>query len=485
MSSINIDLNQGQHYIQGQWQTGCGKAFSAYNPATQTIIWQGHEATAQDTARALRAAQTAFENWSNYTVQERISYLKAFQTQVIAHRTLLAQYIACNQGKPLWEANTEVQSVIAKLDISVSAYEERCHSSATIRDGVQNVLHFKPHGVVGVLGAFNFPAHLPNGHIIPALLAGNTVIYKPSELTPAVAQLIMYCFDQANFPAGVVNCIHGGVAAAEHLLNSDIQALYFTGSVKTGQTIHRFFAGKPHILLALEMGGNNPLIVDETGDLEHAIETIIQSTLITTGQRCTAARRLFVPDNAFGRHLIKKLTHAFQTVDIGAYTKTPEPYMGPVISPQAASHHLEAQNRLITSGGQPVLTMQRLEEDSAFLSPGLIDMTHVNQPLDEEIFAPLLQFNRYQHFEEAIRNANRTSFGLAAGLIGNDAAHYDLFYQKIRAGLINWNKPTTGASSLLPFGGVGFSGNHRPGGYFAADYCAYPVASLIKVKSEG
>ena len=152
--------------------------------------------------------------------------------------------------------------------------------------------------------------------------------------------------------------------------------------------------------------------------------------------------------------------------------------MGPVISNDQALIHLQSQKKLLESGGESLLSMSLLKENTGLLSPGIIDMTKVSNTPDEEIFAPLVQIHRYKHFDEAISLANQTRYGLAAGLLGDNEANYQHFYQKVRAGLINWNRPTTGAASNLPFGGVGFSGNHRPSAYFAADYCAYPVASM-------
>lgn len=335
-----IDLSQGRHYIRGQWREGQGKPFHAINPATQKIIWQGHEATPQEAALAVQAAHDALEDWSNRPIKQRLEFLKAFQMQIELHREILTKTISIDNGKPLWESHTEVSAVSNKIDIAAKAYDERCNTQTTLEAQNKSLRQFKPHGVVAVLGAFNFPAHLANGHIVPALLAGNTVVYKPSELTPQVAALIMYCFEQAEFPAGVINCIQGGSLTAQHLLHHDIQALYFTGSYNTGRKIHAFFAGKPEILLALEMGGNNPLIVEETSEMDAAVHITLQSSLITAGQRCTAARRLFVPDNNFGSQFIEKLTHAFQYLKIGAYTVMPEPFMGPVISPEHAVYHL-------------------------------------------------------------------------------------------------------------------------------------------------
>jgi succinylglutamic semialdehyde dehydrogenase len=332
--------------------------------------------------------------------------------------------------------------------------------------------------VIVVLGAFNFPAHLSNGHIVPALLAGNTVLYKPSEQTPAVAEFIMDCWHQSGIPAGVINCVQGDASCGSALLAHNIQGVYFTGSYATGLRIHQQFSGRPEVILALEMGGNNPLVIDEVSDIDAGVYQTILSSFMTSGQRCTCARRVMIPDSSFGDEFINRLIRATQALKVAPFDSTPEPFMGPVISYTQALKHVHSQKTLIESGGHALLAMNILAEYTGLLSPGIIDMTQATKTPDEEIFAPLMQVHRYTHFEQAIELANKTKYGLSAGLLSDNKAHYELFYQNIRAGLINWNRPTTGAASNLPFGGVGCSGNHRPSAYFAADYCAYPIASM-------
>ncbi|MDI1353030.1 MAG: aldehyde dehydrogenase family protein, partial [bacterium] len=311
-----------------------------------------------------------------------------------------------------------------------------------------------------------------------ALLAGNTILYKPSEQTPAVAEFIMDCWAQSELPSGVINCLQGDASCGEVLLAQPIQGVYFTGSYAAGLSIHQQFSMRPEVILALEMGGNNPLIIDEVEDITAAVYQTLLSTLITSGQRCTCARRIFVPLSLTGDQFLKHFIKACKQITIGSFEQEPTPFMGPVISHIQALKHLQAQKSLLAAGGESLLDMSLLTKYTGFLSPGIIDMTKVKNPKDEEIFAPLVQIYRYTHFDEAIELANQTRFGLAAGLLSDNEQNYQHFYQSIRAGLINWNRPTTGASSTLPFGGVGLSGNHRPSAYFAADYCSYPIASL-------
>ncbi|OGV52198.1 MAG: succinylglutamate-semialdehyde dehydrogenase [Legionellales bacterium RIFCSPHIGHO2_12_FULL_42_9] len=467
----------GNHYIANQWIHGTGQSFVSLNPANNAVLWDGRHATAVEVRNAYQAAVDAVPYWANLTVIERAHYLHNFAKQVELHRQELTTLISQENGKPLWEAAIEVNTVLAKIEQSIHAYAER-NAFKTIETKDSNYyLHFKPHGVVAILGAFNFPAHVGNTHIVPALLAGNTILYKPSELTPMVAQKIMQCLHAAELPPGVINCLHGDKTAAQHILNCKIQGVYFTGSYQTGKIIHQFFSSRPEIILALEMGGNNPLVVEEVHDMEAAVYIALISSLITAGQRCTCTRRILIPDSFWGERFLKHLITAYTAITIGPYTANPEPFIGPVISHQHAMQHLQAQDQLIKLGGHPLLTTRLLHDHTGFLSPGIIDMTQVLNPPDQEIFAPFTQIYRYQSFEQAIDLANSTAYGLVASLISDNASHYHKFYQHIHAGLINWNRPTIGANGNLPFGGVGRSGNHRPSASFAADYCSYPVVS--------
>ncbi|VEB37673.1 succinylglutamate-semialdehyde dehydrogenase [Legionella cherrii] len=471
-------LNGKGHYISGQWIQGHGTTLESLNPAYGTLFWQGTNATQQEISSAYHAAHQALFPWSALDFETRANYIQKFAKQIEKNRDQLARLIALETGKPLWEAHTEVNAVIGKINLSIQAYQERTGTKITKTTEANACLRFKPHGIVVVLGAFNFPAHLSNGHIVPALLAGNTILYKPSEHTPAVAEFVMQCWHESELPPGVINCLQGDATCAKVLLAQDIQGVYFTGSYATGLRIHQQFADKPEVILALEMGGNNPLVIDEVTDLEAAVYHTLLSTIITAGQRCTCARRVIIPDSTQGDEFLQRFIKMCTSVKVGPFDQKPEPFMGPVISHVQALKHIHSQKNLTESGGISLLPMTLLAEYTGLLSPGIIDMTHFENPPDEEIFAPLVQIYRYTDFEHAIYLANQTRYGLVAGLFSNNEQNYQQFYQHVRAGLINWNRPTTGAASSLPFGGVGLSGNHRPSAYFAADYCAYPVASM-------
>jgi len=466
-------------FINGQWLPGQGPAFHSTNPALNQPLWRGHSADAAQVDSAVQAARGAFPGWSRCGLDERSAVIRAFGAELENHAEQLASLIAEETGKPLWESRTEVSAMRGKIEISLKAYAERTGSRAGDLAGARAMLRHKPHGVVAVFGPYNFPGHLPNGHIVPALIAGNTVLFKPSELTPAVAELTVKLWQQAGLPAGVLNLLQGeretGMALAQH---AGLDGLFFTGSSRTGALLHSQFAGRPDKILALEMGGNNPLIVGEISDITAAVHETIQSAYITAGQRCTCARRLFVPRGELGERFIDALTDAIGKIQVGRWDAEPQPFMGSLVSEAAADGMVAAQARLVELGGQPLVTLRKLTPGTGFLSPGLIDVSAIAELPDEEYFGPLLQLIRYDAIEQAIVGANATRFGLSAGLLSDSRAQFEQFYTEIRAGIVNWNKQLTGASSAAPFGGIGGSGNHRASAYYAADYCAYPVAGL-------
>lgn len=467
------------HYIAGQWQPGQGESLQSLDPVSQAVLWQGQGATAAQVDAAVSAARGAFSLWAAHSLDGRIAVLERFAACLKSRADEVARAIGEETGKPLWEAATEVNSMVGKVAISIQSYRERTGEKSGPLGDATAVLRHKPHGVVAVFGPYNFPGHLPNGHIVPALLAGNCVLFKPSELTPKVAELTVQCWIEAGLPEGVLNLLQGGretgVALAGH---PGIDGLFFTGSSRTGNLLHAQFAGRPDKILALEMGGNNPLIVDQVADVDAAVYTIVQSAFISAGQRCTCARRLLVPQGEWGDALLARLIQVAGQIKVGRFDEQPAPFMGSVISLQAAAQLMQAQQDLLDKGATALLAMTQPQADAALLTPGILDVTAVSGRPDEEFFGPLLQVIRYDSFESAIAEANATAYGLAAGLLSDSRARFEQFWLHSRAGIVNWNKQLTGAASTAPFGGIGASGNHRASAYYAADYCAYPVAGL-------
>ena len=466
-------------FINGQWVEGQGDVVSSLNPAKNEVIWQGKSATEAQVNEAISSAREAFETWSQKSLDDRIAVVTKFSEVLAENKEALAKTIAMETGKPYWETLTEVGAMVGKIAISVRAYNERTGTVENPMPGAKAFIRHKPHGVVAVFGPYNFPGHLPNGHIVPALIAGNTVVFKPSELTPMVAEETLRLWEKAGLPTGVINLVQGEVATGKALASHpQIDGLFFTGSSTTGKLLHEQFGGQPGKILALEMGGNNPMIVKDVENVDAVVHDIIQSAFITTGQRCTCARRLFIQEGDQGDAIIAKLVESTKAIKIGYYDDEEQPFIGSMISERAALGMVAAQEQLVSLGGKSLLTLEHKEAGTGFVSPGIIDVTDINEMPDEEHFGPLLKVYRYRDFDNAIDEGNNTSFGLSAGLLADSEEDYNHFFKRIRAGIVNWNKPITGASSAAPFGGIGDSGNHRASAYYAADYCAYPVASV-------
>jgi len=482
MADLSANLS---NYIDGEWRAGSGAPLATIDPATGRQTWTSNESTAQDVDQAVRAARAAFEDWALLPLGERVAICQRFRDLLKAHNEELAAIIAEEVGKPMWEARTEVTTMANKVDISVASHTARTgETAATVADG-NAVLRHRPHGVFAVFGPYNFPGHLPNGHIVPALIAGNTLVFKPSEYAPRTAVRTVQLWAEAGLPKGVLNLVNGGrdtgVALAQHPI---VDGILFTGSSHTGVALHQQLAGQPGKMLALEMGGNNPLVVWDVDNIDAAVHHTVMSAFISAGQRCTCARRLVIHDTPEGQRFLDRLVDVAGRITVGPSAAEPQPFMGPVVSAAVAGKLLQAQSMLEEKGGKVLLRMRQLDAGTGFVTAGIVDVTGVAGIPDEEWFGPLLQVVRVNTFDEAVRVANATEFGLAAALLSPSEDLWKRFAIKARAGVVNWNRPTTGAASSAPFGGVGKSGNHRPSAYYAADYCAYPVASIETAELE-
>ncbi len=448
----------------------------SFEPATGAELWRGKVG---DVDECVARARRAWPAWAAQPHSTRIELMRRVANEVRKDADKLATMIARETGKPMWEARGEVEDVVARVEISVRAYADRTsqrkHDNGL--SGTASVRH-KPHGVVAVLGPYNLPADLPCGHIVPALIAGNVVVFKPSEKAPASGELLARCFHRAGVSAAALQVLIGGPSQGQALVVHDgIDGVLFTGSTHAGIAINRKLAANPGKLVALEMGGNNPLVVWDTPKIADAAAIVVQSAFTSAGQRCTAARRLIVKSTHYDA-LMDQVKRLADRIIVGAPFDDPLPFMGPVIDNQTADGLTESFVYLLSSGGRAIKHMVRLHEDLPFLSPAIIDVTKVADRPDIELFGPLVQVIRVDDFDEAIAEANATRFGLVAALVGGTPEQYNRFWANVRAGVINWNRPTINPSAAAPIGGVGLSGNHRPAAFYAADSCAYPVASI-------
>lgn len=474
-----MEIKSKGNFINGKWIKSNGDTFNSYSPVNQELLWKGSFSTIENVRHAVESAKYAFNIWSQLDIEERINYIKKYIELIEKNKELLAECISNEVGKPYWESLTEVNSIIGKLEPCIEAYNLR--NKTIIReqtDGSKSITRFKPHGVIGIIGPYNFPAHMTNGHIMAALLAGNTVVLKPSEKVPLVSEKIMEIWEEAKLPNGVINMVQGDKTTSEHLcLNNDVKGIFFTGSKKAGQNIEELCLHKK--ICVLEMGGNSPYIVWDTNNIDSAVITIIQSSFITSGQRCSTARRLILPKNNFGDLFIERLVEVSKKIKVGKPKDEPQVFMGPLKSKELVDNIISKQEQLKSLGGKILLESTRLTKlGNTFITPGIIDVTNIKEKIDEEIIGPFLQVTRVETFAEAIEKANDSCYGLAAGIITEDKNLYKLFENKIQAGIISWNKQLTGASKFAPFGGIKDSGNYRPSGFLATDYCVYSTAAI-------
>ena len=446
------------------------------DPSTGQEIWRGESGNVDD---AVALARKSWPSWAAQPLANRMEALRRFANEVLKEADNLAELISRETGKPLWEARNEVEMVQTKVEISIKSFAERTGQRRldSALQGASSLRH-KPHGVMAVLTPFTMPAQLASGHILPALLAGNAVVFKPSEKAVAVGELLTKCFHRAGISAAIVQMLVGGPETGKQLIaHPGIDGVLFTGSAQAGIWINRKLATSPGKIAALEMGGNNPLVLWHTPKISDAAVLVVQSAFASAGQRCTAARRLIIQAEMYDAAMeeIKKLA---DRLIVGSPFDNPTPFMGPVIDADTADRMTDSFIYLMSKGGKAIKHMTRPKGDLPFLSPAIMDVTAMEERPDVELFGPLLQVVKVHDFDEAIAEANRTRFGLCASLVGGTPQEYNRFWANIRAGVINWNRPTNAVSSAAPIGGIGLSGNNRPTGFYAADYSAYPVSSF-------
>ena len=433
---------------------------------------------------ATKAAKRAFVPWARLPQEKRFEYIRRLKEIYISHTEQIAEVIARETGKPRWEALTEAKAMINKIDITLDfsmklVQDERVENALP---GVDGFIRHKPRGVMAVLGPFNFPGHLPNGHIIPALATGNTIVFKPSELTPAIGQLMAQMFEKAEFPKGVFNVVQGIAETGKRLVSDeDVDGILFTGSYETGLKIKTATLDHHWKLLALEMGGKNASIVWSDADINKAIYESVVGSFVTAGQRCSCTSRVIL-HKSIADKFIDKFYDTAKKLTIG-YWKD-DPFMGPLINADAVEKYLRFQEIAQREGAERLMRGKVLDIDKRpgyYVTPSifLVDQYRPESVYQKsEIFGPNVAVYKVDDFEEALKINDSTGFGLVTSVFTKDRALYEEARLRSRVGLVNWNRTTNGASSRLPFGGVGKSGNDRPTAHFAVYYCTVPVASL-------
>jgi succinylglutamic semialdehyde dehydrogenase len=433
----------------------------------------------------IQSAQKGFEVWRKTTFEERISYLKKYQEAVRARKDEIAMALALEVGKPLWEAKTEAAALDSKVSVTITDSYERIKIK-TIKDVMPKIdghVISKPLGPTFVIGPFNFPCHLANGQILSALLAGNSVIFKPSEKTIYSAQLMMECFHAAGFPAGVINFINGtGHTAGKLTSDKRIKGVFFTGSRGVGLKILENTYRDLDKLVALELGGKNSTIIHHDTNISHALPELLRACFLTTGQRCTSTSMILV-HRKIEQEFINQFKAVTEKIRVGHPLSSPEPFMGPLIDEHAQNLYFDFCNFGKQEGAEEIVSPKKLQvgHDGYYVSPSIHYAKKPNLQgkfIQEEIFGPNCFFVPYDDIEEAIHIANCTPYGLAASVFTRSPDIYQLCLRDIDSGLINLNRSTVGATARLPFGGLKNSGNHRPAAVSMIDHCVGTVASL-------
>ena len=467
-----------------------GDRICSRNPAEpDTIVYQANP-DATHVGLAVEAARRALPEWSARTLDQRIEVLRRWQALTSERVDEIADLICMEMGKVRGECLFEANALGGKVDITLGpeSLSRVTDYTVPVNDSRDGNCRFKPHGVLAVVGPFNFPAHLPNGHWVPALLTGNTIVFKPSDKTPAtgqlLAELMLQALSEAGAPAGVFNLVQGdGPVAAELSAHPGVDGVLFTGSWPVGRRILEANLDHPGRIVALELGGSNPAVVMPDAHLRQAVIECVRASFATTGQRCTCTRRIIVHRD-IADQFIPAFCRSASTLLVGPGDSKEPVFMGPLVTDASAREAIEFQAGLVAAGGSILVQSTRLDRPGHFVTPGVVQVERFTVEQDRECFGPIAQISIVDDLDDAIAQANATRYGLAASLFSADRANFDRFFAEVRSGCINWNTGTAGASSKLPFGGLGHSGNHRPAGAFSVDYCAYPVANMVEHGSD-
>lgn len=433
---------------------------------------------------AVAAARRAFPGWSAQSLEERTAHIQKLRALLVANEEVLARTMTSEMGKPLREARLEARALVNKIDLTMQ--EGLAFTASWERDGGKLQTRYRPHGVMAVIGPFNFPLHLAHGHIIPALLMGNTVVFKPSDLTPHSGLLYAQLWLDAGLPAGVVNVVPGDARVGAALVeNAEVDGVLFTGSFGVGQRIESESRRvRPDRVVALELGGKNAAVVLDDAPLEKALLDVALSAFSTSGQRCTCVSRLIVT-RAVAGPLVEKLAALANTVVVG-HPLDEGAFMGPLASAAGVEKFNRMQAAAEAEGSACVLPPRTLEVTHGgravrghYVAPRVrrvVRRDRASTYQTEELFGPDLAVHVVDSTDEAFALCNATSYGLSAGLWTLDAATFEKAARTLEVGCLTWNTPTVGSSSRLPFGGVKHSGNHRPAGILSTLYCAWPMA---------
>jgi len=479
-----------QNYIDGIWQDASGgTTFKDVNPAVNSdVVGQFPESGVEDVDDAVRAARKAYQTWGRMPAPARGDILRRIGDLLTERKSELAFQMTREMGKPFFETKGDVQEAIDTA--YYAATETRRLFGHTVPSEMPNKFNMsirRPIGVCGVITAWNFPVAVPTWKMFPALAAGNTVVFKPSEEAPHSGALLVKVFEDAGLPPGVVNLVQGAGTAGRALVeHPDVNAVSFTGSTETGSKIGEA-CGRMHKRLSLEMGGKNPMIVLADADLDLVIDGLLWGAFGTTGQRCTATSRLIVHEDVHDE-LVGMLKEKASALKLG-YGNEDETEMGPVIN-QKAMDKIERYMEIAIEEGATIALGGKREtsgslEGGFFFQPTIFtDVTSNMRVAKEEIFGPVLSVIKISSYEEAVKVANNVEFGLSSAIYTQDVATAFRAMHEIEAGITYINGPTIGAEAHMPFGGVKGTGNgHREGGWEVFEF--YTETKTIYVDYSG
>lgn len=480
-----IFLKSKGDYIEGAFVKSDGskaQQHTVFSPADLTDTVFEYFSDPNHIEAACESAAKAYPAWSALSQESRNVHLERLAYVYREKEKEMAILISRETGKPLWESQTEAEALSQKVDITLKESLPLVQNTSlvSVREGVQGKIAYRSKGVFLVLGPFNFPVHLPNGHIIAALAAGNTVIFKPSDKAPASAEKLAECFHLADFPKGVFNLIQGGAEIAQSLVrDSRTDGILFTGSYAVGKKIQEGVLDQPQKILALEMGGKNSALVWKDADVETALYEILKGAYLTCGQRCSATSRLILHEEIKDVFL-KKFVQLSRRIKIGYWKDNP--FMGPLIDEGAVGRFMkvkeEAQEARIHLSGERLDRLDGYYVSPAVVEPKAYDSHSFYQ--NEELFMPFVTVYGVLREEEALHLINQSSYGLCLSVFSRGEEFVKRIFQKAKVGVFHWNLSTNGASSRLPFGGLGKSGNDRPAGLFSVYACTTPVAWMQK-----
>jgi len=466
-----------QNYIDGEWvDAASGEKFESTSPANGEAIGVFPRSSAEDVERAVAAAKRAYEDWRLVPAPKRGEILFRFAHLLSEQKEDLAQLMAHEMGKVLPEARGDVQEAI-DMAYYMGGEGRRLFGQTTpseLRDKF-NMSVRQPIGVVGVITPWNFPIAIPSWKILPALVCGNTVVFKPATDTPALGERFVELLVGAGLPAGVVNIVHGGGGEVGNALveHPDVPVISLTGSRETGVAVTKTGADRlKHI--HLELGGKNAIVVLDDAELDLAVEGIIWSAFGTSGQRCTAASRVIAHEAVYDE-LVSRLVEEAEKMRLG-YGWDEETDVGPVIN-QAALEKVHSYTEIGRDEGATLLTGGEVVsgnglENGFYYRPTVFgDVDPQMRIAQEEIFGPTTAVIRVRDLDEAIEVSNGIKYGLSSSIFTQDVNRAFRAMRDLKAGITYINAGTIGAEVHLPFGGVKDTGNgHREAGQAALDF---------------